>query len=109
MSHRTSVHDLKSLVLSFHSLIGIETVEEDRVRSLLIEVANDLRLPFYEWSLTSGFGRLRGATITGTQDPLAALHHINEIENTQPTSPLKHMTPHPRTPNIRPTLLQPPQ
>jgi len=26
MSHRNSVHDLKSLVLSFHSLIGIETV-----------------------------------------------------------------------------------
>ena len=35
MSNRTSVHDLKSLVLSFHSLIAIETVEEERVRMLL--------------------------------------------------------------------------
>src|SRR5436853_335141 len=54
-AHRTSVHDLKSLVLSFHSLIVIETVEEERVRSLLHEVAVDLRLPMFEWSLTIRF------------------------------------------------------
>src|SRR5258708_19957053 len=100
MSHRTSVHDLKSLVLSFHSLIGIETVEEDRVRSLMIEVDNDLRLPFYEWSLTSGFNRLRGATISGTQDVLAALHHINEIENTDAIYLLKDMARHLENPNV---------
>jgi hypothetical protein len=100
MSHRTSVHDLKSLVLSFHSLIGVETVEEDRVRSLLIEVANDLRLPFYEWSLTSGFSRLRGATIDGTQDVLAALRHIHEIENTDAIYLLKDLARHLENPNI---------
>jgi len=100
MSHRNSVHDLKSLVLSFHSLIGIETVEEDRVRSLLIEVSNDLRQPFYEWSLNSGFNRLRGATITGTQDALAALRHINEIENTDAIYLLKDMARHLENPNI---------
>lgn len=100
MSHRTSVHDLKSLVLSFHSLIAIETVEEDRVRSLLIEVSNDLRLPFYEWSLTSGFSRLRGVTINGTQDALTALQHINEIENTDAIYLLKDMARHLENPNI---------
>src|SRR4051812_14065284 len=100
MSHRNSVHDLKSLVLSFHSLIAIETIEEDRVRSLLIEVANDLKLPFYEWSLTSGFNRLRGATITGTQDALSALHHITEIENTDAIYLLKDMARHLENPNI---------
>lgn len=100
MSHRTSVHDLKGLVLSFHSLIGIETVEEERVRSLLIEVATDLNLPFYEWSLTSGFNRLRGATVNGTQDALAALHHINEIENTDAIYLLKDMARHLENPNI---------
>src|SRR5207253_897778 len=57
MSHRRSVHDLKSLVLSYHSLIVIETVEEERVQALLHEVAMDLRLSSYEWSLTSGFAR----------------------------------------------------
>lgn len=94
MSHRTSVHDLKSLVLSFHSLIAIETVEEERVRSLLIEVANDLRLPFYEWSLTSGVMRLRGATIDGTQDALAALRHIAQMDQTDAIFLLKDMARH---------------
>lgn len=100
MSHRTSVHDLKSLVLSFHSLIAIETVEEERVRSLLIEVANDLRLPFYEWSLTSGFMRLRGATIDGTQDALAALRHIAQIDHTDAIFLLKDMARHLDNANI---------
>lgn len=104
MSHRTSVHDLKSLVLSFHSLIGIETVEEDRVRSLLIEVALDLKLPFYEWSLTSGFNRLRGATIDGTQDALAALKHIHQIENTDAIYLLKDMARHLENPNVARSL-----
>src|SRR5216684_1739027 len=100
MSHRTSVHDLKGLVLSFHSLIGVETVEEDRVRSLLIEVATDLKLPFYEWSLTSGFNRLQGATINGTQDALAALHHIHEIESTDAIYLMKDLARHLENPNI---------
>lgn len=100
MSHRSSVHDLKSLVLSFHSLVAIETVEEERVRSLLIEVAADLKLPFYEWSLTSGFNRLRGATIDGTQDVLAALRHIAQIENTDAIFLLKDMARHLDNANI---------
>ena len=41
MSQHSAAHELKTLVLSFHSLLTIETVEEERVRSLLIEVAND--------------------------------------------------------------------
>ena len=65
--HQASVHDLKSLVLSFHSLIAIETVEEERVRSLLREVAVDLKLPMFEWSLTDGFHRFAGAAIGETR------------------------------------------
>ena len=79
MTHRTSVHDLKTLVLSFHSLIAIETVEEERVRSLLHEVAVDLRLPLYEWSLTTGFHRFAGAAIGETREPLAVFRHIDTI------------------------------
>ena len=93
MSHRSSVHDLKSLVLSFHSLIAIETVEEERVRSLLIEVASDLRQPFYEWSITAGLQRLRGATIDGTADALAALRHIERIDGDN-IYLLKDLAPH---------------
>src|SRR5437867_4492760 len=80
MSHRSAVHDLKTLVLSFHSLQTVETVEEERVRSLLIEVSNDLRLPFFEWSVTEGLRRLRGATMDMTQDALQALRAIEKYD-----------------------------
>jgi len=93
MSHRSSVHDLKSLVLSFHSLIAIETVEEERVRSLLMEVAADLRQPFYEWSVTEGLQRLRGVTVDGTQDALTALRHIDRIDGDS-VYLLKDLAPH---------------
>ena len=80
MTHRSAVHELKTLVMSFHSLLAVETVEEERVRSLLIEVSNDLRLPFWEWSVTEGLRRLRGATIDMTQDALMALRNINALD-----------------------------
>jgi hypothetical protein len=100
MSHRASVHDLKSLVLSFHSLIAIETVEEERVRSLLHEVAVDLNLPMFEWSLTDGFHRFAGAAIGETRDPLSALRHIESIAGHDAIYLLKDMAQHLTTPSI---------
>src|SRR5438477_8168533 len=100
MSHRTSVHDLKGLILSFHSLVAIETLEEERVRALLNEIAADLRLPFYEWSVTSGFARVNGHRIEGTEDPLAVLKHIAQIENTEAIYLLKDIGPHLSNANI---------
>jgi hypothetical protein len=79
MSHRQSVHDLKSLVQSFHSLIAVETVEEERVRAIAAEVAADLQLPFFEWSVTSGFRRRYGLAIGNTHDALGVLKHIEEM------------------------------
>ncbi|MDQ3282287.1 MAG: AAA family ATPase [Acidobacteriota bacterium] len=79
MSHRQSVHDLRSLVCSFHSLIAIETVEEDRVRNLLGEVAADLKLPLFEWSVTTGFRRGHGLTVGNTFEALAVLKHIGDM------------------------------
>ena len=98
--HRTSVHDLKSLVLSFHSVIAMETVEEDRACSLLREVVTDLRLPLFEWSITDGLNRLQGATVDGTKDPLAALTHIAGIDDTDAVYLLKDLTPHLTNPNL---------
>jgi ATPase family protein associated with various cellular activities (AAA) len=100
VSHRTSVHDLKSLILSFHSLIAVETVEEERVRALLNEIAADLRLPLYEWSITIGFARVHGSRVEGTEDPLAALKHIASIENTDAIYLLKDLGPHLGNPNV---------
>jgi hypothetical protein len=100
VSHRAAVHDLKSLILSFHSLIAIETVEEERVRALIGEVAADLALPLYEWSLTSGFNRVYGRTIEATQDPQAVLKHIGEIADSDAIYLLKDLSTHLTNPNV---------
>lgn len=95
MSHRTAVHDLSSLVESFHSLIVIETVEEERVRALIAEVAADLRMPLYEWSVSDGFHHLHGAGIEGTQDALSMLKHIrSEMQGTEAVFLLKDFARH---------------
>jgi hypothetical protein len=93
MSHRSTVEDLESLVLSFHSLIAIETVEEERVRRVLSEVAGDLRLPMYEWSVTEGLNRLHHPPGGGTTDPVAALRHIAGLD-VEAIFQLKDMAPH---------------
>jgi AAA+ superfamily predicted ATPase len=79
MSHRQSVHDLRSLIRSFHSLIAVETVEEDRVKAILTEVAAELSLPLFEWSVTTGFRRGYGSTVGNTFDAFAVLQHIGDM------------------------------
>ena len=79
MVHRQSVHDLKSLVRSFHSLIVVETVEEERVQAIVREVAMDLNQSLFEWSVNSGFKRGFGLTIGDTYEALAMLQHIDSM------------------------------
>ena len=54
MNSVSSIHDLKTLILAFHPVIVIETVEEQRVQILLKKVAKELHLPLYEWTITRG-------------------------------------------------------
>lgn len=80
MSLSTSVHDLKTLVLSFHPVVAIETVEEDRVLSLLRAVADQVWKPLFEWSLTRGLVKTsEGSLIAKTTDPLIMLKHIQGL------------------------------
>lgn len=82
MSSRTTLHDLKSLVCSFHSLVVIETVEEERVSSMLVSVARELRLPLFEWSVTRGLSRFPEETaIHGTSEPIGLLGHLESFEH----------------------------
>jgi hypothetical protein len=104
MSHRTSVHDLKGLILSFHSLVAVETVEEERVRSLLTEIAADLRFPLFEWSVTGGINRVHGARVEQTDDPLAALKHVDKHHEADAIYLFKDLAPHLTTPNVARTL-----
>ena len=76
----TSVHDLKTLILSFHPIIVIETVEEERVQSLLITVADQVMQPLFEWSVTHGLMQTPDHTPIGqTADPLALLRHLSGL------------------------------
>jgi len=93
MSHQQSVLDLKALVRSFHSLIAIETVEEERVQAIVCEVANDLNLPFFEWSVNSGFRRGYGVAIGNTHEALGALKHMADLRG-DAIYMLKDLAPH---------------
>jgi hypothetical protein len=99
MSHRQSVHDLEALIRSFHSLIVVETVEEERVRAILTEVAATLELPFFEWSVTSGFRRGYGLATGNTHDSLAVLKHIAEMTG-DAVYLLKDLGPHLSRPEV---------
>jgi len=81
MSISTSVHDIKALVLSFHPVIVIETVEEDRVMPLLLSVAAQLTIPLFEWSVTRGLTRVGDAVPINrmTAAPLALLQHLSGL------------------------------
>lgn len=60
MSFTQSVRHFQTLVLSFHGMVVIETVEEERVRSLLNTAVNDLQLAVFEWSVALGLTRAQG-------------------------------------------------
>ena len=99
MPHRQSVHDLKSLVRSFHSLIVVETVEEERVHAIVREVASDLNESLFEWSVTTGFKRGFGLTIGNTFEPLAVLQHIESMTG-EGIYLLKDLAPHLGKPEV---------
>jgi hypothetical protein len=77
----SAVHDLKTLVLSRHPGILIETHEPERAEALVRAVAADLRIGRFEWSVTAG---LRRAGDTGgvyqSADPARALAAIAELQ-----------------------------
>ncbi len=80
MSLSTSIHDLKTLILSHHPVIVMETLEEDRANALLREVARDLEKTFFEWSVAQGLIRIPDARGSmGTADPAKLLMHLKGL------------------------------
>ncbi len=69
--------ELRLLVNSRQPIIAVETAEEQRIEELLAEVASELNIPLFVWSVTTGLTR-RGATqpIYHTDDPEQALANI---------------------------------
>ena len=70
--------DLELLVRSRYPLILVETLEEERLESLLSRVASRLGVPFFRWSRTRGLVRedLDKATYD-TTEPLKLLAHLS--------------------------------
>ncbi|MBT9311933.1 AAA family ATPase [Leptothoe kymatousa] len=97
MSFAASVRHLQTLIMSFHPIIVVETVEEPRVQHLINKSTLDLQLPVYEWSIAQGLVRMEGnrynrwkneyappgasrpAVDENTADPIDALRHIQAI------------------------------
>jgi cytidylate kinase len=106
-----SIRHIQTLVLSFHPLLVIETVEEERVQTLLQTATQDMNQAMYEWSVAQGLMRSPGsqqgrwtneyappggtklATIEGTDDPLKVLKHIQDM-NSKAIYWLKDFAPH---------------
>ena len=59
MSLAHQVRQLQTLLLAFHPVIVIETVEEERVQTLLNAVIDDMKMALFEWSVTQGLARSR--------------------------------------------------
>lgn len=90
------LHHLQTLLMSFHPIIVIETVEEERVQALLDKATQELQLLAFDWSIAQGMARLQGdsnhwkddysppgssrpSTIEATADPLDVLRHIQSL------------------------------
>lgn len=81
--------------MSFHPVIVIETVEEERVEALLNKASEELHIMTFDWSAAQGLGRLQGAsshwnneyappgssrqTIKEATEPLDVLRYIQQL------------------------------
>jgi ATP-dependent 26S proteasome regulatory subunit len=78
---RLNKHDeLRLLINSRHPIITVETPEEERFELLLLDVATELGVPLYEWSVTTGLARAHGAPMYNTDNPEQALSNIALIQ-----------------------------
>ena len=75
-----SVHDLRTLVLSRHPAILLDTLEEDRAEALVAAVGRDLHLPVYDWTITKGLGPMgHPGGLYGSAEPTKALANVAEV------------------------------
>ena len=80
MAKPNKYDELRLLVNSRHPIITVETPEEERFEQILLEMATELGVPLYEWSVTAGLARLHGTAIYNTDQPEQALANIALIQ-----------------------------
>jgi hypothetical protein len=75
-------HDeFRLLVNSRHPIITVQTTEEERLELMLREVAAELEVPLYEWTVTTGLAKCGGAAMYNTEQPEQALANIPLIQS----------------------------
>ena len=80
LTEPSSVHEIKTLVLSRHPAIVIETVEEERADGQLAAVAAATGLALFEWTVTTGLVRQPGTQpVYGTRDPQVMLANVGQL------------------------------
>ena len=72
--------ELRLLINSRHPIITVETPEEERLEQLALEVAAELAVPMYTWSVTAGLAKAHGAPIYNTDSPEQAVANIALIQ-----------------------------
>ncbi|WP_017296760.1 AAA family ATPase [Nodosilinea nodulosa] len=97
MSFKASVQHFQTLVTSFHPVVVIDTVEEERVQGLIGAACADMQMAVFEWSIAQGLmrspdspdnrwqneyappGAKRSQALPKTTEPIDMLRHIQEI------------------------------
>src|SRR5580704_11921106 len=72
--------ELRLLVNSRHPIITVETPEEERFEQMLLDVAIELSVPLYAWTVTAGLAKFHGAALYNTDQPEQALANIALIQ-----------------------------
>jgi hypothetical protein len=80
MAGQDARKELVLLVNSHYPIIYLETWEEGRATEILAQVAQDLLVPFYVWTITAGLARAGGSPIYNTGEPVQVLAELNGME-----------------------------
>ena len=77
MPRSSAIHDLKTLVLSFHPAVAFDTPEEERVEQLADTVAAELQMPVFVWTVNSGLVQKPTAHANrSTASPIELMQHL---------------------------------
>jgi AAA+ superfamily predicted ATPase len=72
--------ELSLLMHSRNPIITVETSEELRFSALLEQVASELGIPLFVWSVTTGLARSGGAALYNSDQPEQALTNISAVQ-----------------------------
>jgi ATP-dependent 26S proteasome regulatory subunit len=78
-AYGTNRDALRLLINSHTPIITIETAEEQRACDLLEQVAAELNISLFVWSVTEGLSRAHGAGLYNSDQPEQALSNIGTI------------------------------